>query len=69
MTNAGTASPPKPRPTHYRQQLGRDLETVLAVMAPRGPVVLVGHSMGGMTVLSPPGSIRTAIPPASSVLR
>ena len=33
-------------------QLGRDLETVLSVMAPRGPVVLVGHSMGGMTVLS-----------------
>ena len=33
-------------------QLGRDLETVLAVMAPRGSVVLVGHSMGGMTVLS-----------------
>ena len=25
---------------------------MLAVMAPRGPVVLVGHSMGGMTVLS-----------------
>jgi pimeloyl-ACP methyl ester carboxylesterase len=34
------------------EQLGKDLETVLAVMAPRGPVVLVGHSMGGMTVLS-----------------
>jgi pimeloyl-ACP methyl ester carboxylesterase len=33
-------------------QLGQDLETVLAVMAPRGPVVLVGHSMGGMTVLA-----------------
>lgn len=33
-------------------QLGQDLEAVLAVMAPRGPVVLVGHSMGGMTVLS-----------------
>jgi pimeloyl-ACP methyl ester carboxylesterase len=33
-------------------QLGRDLETVLSVMAPRGPVVLVGHSMGGMTVLA-----------------
>jgi pimeloyl-ACP methyl ester carboxylesterase len=33
-------------------QLGRDLDVVLAVMAPRGPVVLVGHSMGGMTVLS-----------------
>jgi pimeloyl-ACP methyl ester carboxylesterase len=33
-------------------QLGQDLESVLSVMAPRGPVVLVGHSMGGMTVLS-----------------
>lgn len=33
-------------------QLGQDLETVLAVTAPRGPIVLVGHSMGGMTVLS-----------------
>ena len=33
-------------------QLGRDLETVLKVMVPRGPIVLVGHSMGGMTVLS-----------------
>jgi pimeloyl-ACP methyl ester carboxylesterase len=38
--------------TYTVAQLGRDLETVLAVMAPRGPVVLVGHSMGGMTVLS-----------------
>jgi pimeloyl-ACP methyl ester carboxylesterase len=34
------------------EQLGRDLETVLHVTAPKGPVVLVGHSMGGMTVLS-----------------
>jgi pimeloyl-ACP methyl ester carboxylesterase len=34
------------------EQLGKDLDAVLAVMAPRGPVVLVGHSMGGMTVLS-----------------
>lgn len=34
------------------EQLGRDLDTVLTVTAPRGPVVLVGHSMGGMTVLS-----------------
>lgn len=33
-------------------QLGEDLETVLNVMVPRGPIVLVGHSMGGMTVLS-----------------
>jgi pimeloyl-ACP methyl ester carboxylesterase len=28
------------------------LESVLRVVAPKGPVVLVGHSMGGMTVLS-----------------
>jgi pimeloyl-ACP methyl ester carboxylesterase len=38
--------------TYTVSQLGQDLEAVLAVMAPRGPVVLVGHSMGGMTVLS-----------------
>ena len=38
--------------TYTVEQLGKDLETVLAVMAPTGPVVLVGHSMGGMTVLS-----------------
>jgi pimeloyl-ACP methyl ester carboxylesterase len=45
---SGEASPD----SYTVTQLGRDLETVLAVMAPRGPVVLVGHSMGGMTVLS-----------------
>jgi pimeloyl-ACP methyl ester carboxylesterase len=33
-------------------QLGRDLEAVLRATVPRGPVVLVGHSMGGMAVLS-----------------
>lgn len=33
-------------------QLGQDLQTVLKVVAPRGAVILVGHSMGGMTVLS-----------------
>ncbi|OSC42990.1 alpha/beta fold hydrolase [Mycobacterium decipiens] len=38
--------------TYTLTQLGQDLETVLQVTAPRGPVVLVGHSMGGMTVLS-----------------
>ena len=38
--------------TYSIEQLGKDLETVLAVTAPKGPVVLVGHSMGGMTVLS-----------------
>lgn len=41
-----------PPDTYTVEQLGRDLESVLAVTAPRGPVVLVGHSMGGMTVLS-----------------
>lgn len=45
---SGEASPD----TYTIEQLGRDLESVLAVMAPRGPIVLVGHSMGGMTVLS-----------------
>lgn len=33
-------------------QLGRDLHAVLRAVAPTGPVVLVGHSMGGMTILS-----------------
>ncbi|WP_225443410.1 alpha/beta fold hydrolase [Lolliginicoccus lacisalsi] len=33
-------------------QLGRDLAAVLRSKAPEGPVVLVGHSMGGMTVLA-----------------
>lgn len=45
---SGEASPE----TYTLTQLGRDLETVLKVVAPRGVVVLVGHSMGGMTVLS-----------------
>jgi len=33
-------------------QLGEDLYAVLQAVAPTGPVVLVGHSMGGMTVLA-----------------
>jgi pimeloyl-ACP methyl ester carboxylesterase len=33
-------------------QLGKDLETVLEHVVPEGPVVLVGHSMGGMTILA-----------------
>ncbi|MGI5349376.1 alpha/beta fold hydrolase [Streptomyces sp. CA-250714] len=32
--------------------LGRDLKAVLDAAAPEGPVVLVGHSMGGMTVMA-----------------
>ena len=41
-----------PIETYTVEQLGRDLESVLEVMVARGPVVLVGHSMGGMTILS-----------------
>jgi len=33
-------------------QLGRDLDAVLTDLAPSGPVVLVGHSMGGMTIMA-----------------
>ena len=33
-------------------QLGDDLRAVLDACAPAGPVVLVGHSMGGMTVMA-----------------
>ncbi|NLU66903.1 alpha/beta hydrolase [Streptomyces sp. HNM0574] len=32
--------------------LGRDLKRVLDAAVPEGPVVLVGHSMGGMTVMA-----------------
>ncbi|MGA8547870.1 MAG: alpha/beta hydrolase [Mycobacterium sp.] len=41
-----------PPETYTLTQLGMDLETVLQVIAPRGPIVVVGHSMGGMAVLS-----------------
>jgi pimeloyl-ACP methyl ester carboxylesterase len=34
------------------EQLGRDLYSVLEQLVPEGPVVLVGHSMGGMTIMS-----------------
>ncbi|WP_280395385.1 alpha/beta hydrolase [Nocardia brasiliensis] len=33
-------------------QLGRDLAAVITATAPAGPVVLVGHSLGGMSVLA-----------------
>jgi pimeloyl-ACP methyl ester carboxylesterase len=33
-------------------QLGYDLAAVLTATAPSGPVVLVGHSMGGMTIMA-----------------
>ncbi|MDN5745076.1 MAG: alpha/beta hydrolase, partial [Nocardioidaceae bacterium] len=34
------------------EQLGRDLKSVLDVVVPEGPVVLVGHSMGGMSIIA-----------------
>jgi pimeloyl-ACP methyl ester carboxylesterase len=33
-------------------QLGRDLKQILDVVVPEGPVVLIGHSMGGMSVIA-----------------
>ena len=33
-------------------QLGHDLAAVIAAVAPTGPLVLIGHSMGGMTVMA-----------------
>ena len=33
-------------------QLGQDLGAVLDACAPAGPLVLIGHSMGGMTIMS-----------------
>ena len=34
------------------EQLGRDLETVIDECVPDGDIILVGHSMGGMTIMS-----------------
>jgi len=33
-------------------QLGLDLHAVISAVVPQGPLVLVGHSMGGMTLMS-----------------
>jgi pimeloyl-ACP methyl ester carboxylesterase len=33
-------------------QLGHDLRAVIDAAAPEGPIVLVGHSMGGMTMMA-----------------
>ena len=34
------------------EQLGRDLQGVIASTAPTGQLVLIGHSMGGMSIMS-----------------
>ncbi len=41
-----------PAGSHTIDQLGHDLRRVIAEFAPEGPLMLVGHSMGGMTVMS-----------------
>jgi pimeloyl-ACP methyl ester carboxylesterase len=41
-----------PRERATIKQLGRDLARVLDAVAPEGPVVVVGHSMGGMTIMA-----------------
>ncbi|MGW5572077.1 alpha/beta fold hydrolase [Nocardia thailandica] len=38
--------------TYTIDQLAHDLEAVLRCLAPAGPVVLIGHSMGAMVVLA-----------------
>jgi pimeloyl-ACP methyl ester carboxylesterase len=43
-------SPAHPEPVSI-DRLGADLATVLDELAPEGPVVLGGHSMGGMTIM------------------
>lgn len=41
------------KPQRYTiEQLGRDLEAVIDAVAPVGPLVLCGHSMGGMSVMA-----------------
>jgi pimeloyl-ACP methyl ester carboxylesterase len=46
------ASGRSPREHSTIDQLGADLEAVLRAVVPSGPIVLVGHSMGGMTILA-----------------
>ncbi|HET7474973.1 MAG TPA: alpha/beta hydrolase [Dermatophilaceae bacterium] len=38
--------------SYHIDQLGRDLARVLAEVVPEGPIVLIGHSMGGMTQMA-----------------
>lgn len=38
--------------THTVEQLGRDLGAVIDEVAALGPLMLVGHSMGGMTIMA-----------------
>lgn len=40
------------RHTSTLDQLAKDLDAVLRAVVPEGPVVLVGHSMGGMAIMA-----------------
>jgi len=40
-----------PAETNTLEQLGEDLHTVIRTVVPDGPLILVGHSMGGMTIM------------------
>jgi pimeloyl-ACP methyl ester carboxylesterase len=41
-----------PRASCTIDQLGYDLDAVIRALAPTGPLVLIGHSMGGMTIMA-----------------
>lgn len=41
-----------PRQACTIEQLGRDLDAVIRAAAPEGQVVLIGHSLGGMTIMA-----------------
>jgi pimeloyl-ACP methyl ester carboxylesterase len=41
-----------PRESCTIEQLGHDLDAVIRALAPEGPLVLVGHSMGGMAIMA-----------------
>lgn len=41
-----------PRESCTLEQLGHDLDAIIRALAPDGPLVLVGHSMGGMTIMA-----------------
>lgn len=45
-------SDPAPAASASIPQLGEDLAAVIRAVAPTGPVILVGHSMGGMTIMA-----------------
>lgn len=44
-------SGPANQETSTIEQLARDLDAVIRAVAPEGPIVLLGHSMGGMVVM------------------